>query len=310
MSFQSTAADTAQQPPANADAMVVFENVTKRFGGQNGQAAFTALGGVDLSVPRGSITGIIGRSGAGKSTLIRLVNGLETLTSGRVLVDGVDVGGLDENGLRQLRRSIGMIFQHFNLLASRTAYENVALPLEISGISSQEIKKKVQPLLDLVGLGDKANRYPAELSGGQKQRVGIARALATEPKLLLSDEATSALDPETTQSILELLRKINAELNLTVLLITHEMEVVKTIASQVAVIDKGLIVESGRTFDVFTAAKHETTRSLLSSSIGAKLPEWISGALKPQGGNEDRVLVRLIFFWCHGLPAADGASGQ
>jgi D-methionine transport system ATP-binding protein len=296
MSFQSTAGGTAQQPPAHADAMVVFENVTKRFGGQNGEAAFTALGGVDLSVPRGSITGIIGRSGAGKSTLIRLVNGLETLTSGRVVVDGVDVGGLDEQGLRQLRRSIGMIFQHFNLLASRTAYDNVALPLEIAGVSRQDIKKKVQPLLDLVGLGDKANRYPAELSGGQKQRVGIARALATEPKLLLSDEATSALDPETTQSILELLQKINSELNLTVLLITHEMEVVKTIASQVAVIDKGLIVESGRTFDVFTAAKHETTRSLLSSSIGAKLPEWISGVLKPQPDSGDRVLVRLIFF--------------
>ncbi len=198
-----------------------------------------------------------GAQGAGKSTLIRLVNGLETLTSGRVLVDGVDVSRLDEQGLRQLRRSIGMIFQHFNLLASRTAYDNVALPLEIAGVSRQDIKKKVQPLLELVGLGDKANRYPAELSGGQKQRVGIARALATEPKLLLSDEATSALDPETTQSILELLQKINSELNLTVLLITHEMEVVKTIASQVAVIDKGLIVESGRTFDVFTAAKHE-----------------------------------------------------
>lgn len=276
--------------------MVVFEGVSKTFGDPASDTSFTALAGVDYAVPRGSISGIIGRSGAGKSTLIRLVNGLERPSSGTVTVDGVDVGALDEAGLRGLRRSVGMIFQHFNLLSSRTAYDNVALPLEIAGVSKADIRKKVAPLLDLVGLGDKSGRYPAELSGGQKQRVGIARALATEPKLLLSDEATSALDPETTQSILELLKKINAELGLTVLLITHEMEVVKTIASQVAVIDRGLIVEQGTTFDIFTAPRHETTRSLLSSAVGVKLPHWVTSGLKPQAAPGDRVLVRLVFF--------------
>ncbi|CCF20534.1 D-and L-methionine ABC transporter, ATP binding protein [Pseudorhizobium banfieldiae] len=283
------------QSPA-AVPMVTFEEVTKRFGGTGNQPAFTALDGVSMVVPRGAITGIIGRSGAGKSTLIRLVNGLEKATSGRVVVDGVEVGSLPEPGLRDLRRQVGMIFQHFNLLSSRTAFDNVALPLEIAGMDRKAIRDRVAPLLDLVGLGDKSGRYPAELSGGQKQRIGIARALATEPKLLLSDEATSALDPETTQSILELLKTINRDLGLTVLLITHEMEVVKTIASQVAVIDKGKIVENGRTFDVFTAPQHETTRSLLSAAIGAKLPEWISSDLKQTPAEGDRALVRLIFF--------------
>jgi D-methionine transport system ATP-binding protein len=296
--FAANAAPPSAAPPGEtaSDPMVVFDAVTKTFGDPGGDTSFTALGGVDYVVPKGSISGIIGRSGAGKSTLIRLVNGLEKPSSGKVIVDGVDVGALDEAGLRTLRRSVGMIFQHFNLLSSRTAYDNVALPLEIAGVSKAEIKSKVGPLLDLVGLGDKSGRYPAELSGGQKQRVGIARALATEPKLLLSDEATSALDPETTQSILELLKKINAELGLTVLLITHEMEVVKTIASQVAVIDKGLIVEEGSTFDIFTGAKHETTRSLLSSAVGVKLPHWVTSGLKAEASAGDRVLVRLVFF--------------
>ncbi|TCV59094.1 D-methionine transport system ATP-binding protein [Neorhizobium sp. R1-B] len=282
-------------PHAAVQPMVSFEAVTKRFGSSE-QNQFLALDGVDLSVARGAITGIIGRSGAGKSTLIRLVNGLEKATSGRVVVDGIEVGGLSETGLRDLRRQVGMIFQHFNLLSSRTAFENVALPLEIAGLDGKAIRDKVAPLLDLVGLGDKSNRYPAELSGGQKQRVGIARALATSPKLLLSDEATSALDPETTQSILDLLKRINAEFGLTVLLITHEMEVVKTIASDVAVIDRGRIVEAGRTFDIFTGAKHETTRSLLSAALGTKLPDWIGSKLKPQPSIGDRILVRLVFF--------------
>jgi D-methionine transport system ATP-binding protein len=276
--------------------MVGFEAVTKRYGGAGNQPGFTALDGIDFAVPRGAITGIIGRSGAGKSTLIRLVNGLEKVSTGRVVVDGVEVGALSEGDLRGLRRQVGMIFQHFNLLSSRTAFDNVALPLEIAGMDRQAIRGKVGPLLDLVGLGDKANSYPAELSGGQKQRVGIARALATSPKLLLSDEATSALDPETTQSILELLKRINADLGLTVLLITHEMEVVKEIATDVAVIDKGKIVEQGRTFDVFTRPQHETTRLLLSSAIGAKLPEWIRSTLKTEAAAGDRVLVRLVFF--------------
>jgi len=274
--------------------MVTFEGVTKRYG--TAADAFLALDGVDMTVGRGAITGIIGRSGAGKSTLIRLVNGLEKATSGRVAVDGTEVGGLNDAGLRGLRREVGMIFQHFNLLSSRTAFDNVALPLEIAGLDRAAIRTKVGPLLDLVGLGDKAERYPSELSGGQKQRVGIARALATSPKLLLSDEATSALDPETTQSILALLKQINADLGLTVLLITHEMEVVKTIASHVAVIDRGRIVEQGPTFDIFTAPKHETTKILLSSTLGTSLPEWLRSGVKAAPSAGDRVLVRLTFF--------------
>ncbi|WEX77076.1 methionine ABC transporter ATP-binding protein [Sinorhizobium numidicum] len=279
-----------------ADASVVFDGVSKRFAASGESGAFTALDNVSLTIGRGSITGIIGRSGAGKSTLIRLVNGLEKPSDGKVLVDGVDVGALDEAGLRSLRRSIGMIFQHFNLLSSRTVFGNVALPLEIAGMDRRSIEARVRPLLDLVGLADKHGRYPAELSGGQKQRIGIARALATEPKLLLSDEATSALDPETTQSILELLKRINAELGLTVLLITHEMEVVKAVTSSVAVIDRGEIVERGHTFDVFTHPKHETTRALLSGLPGSKLPEAIARDLRPIAGVGDRIVVRLTFF--------------
>ncbi|RZS83354.1 D-methionine transport system ATP-binding protein [Phyllobacterium myrsinacearum] len=278
-----------------ADPMVAFEGVSKRFAAGRTSAEVAALDGVDLIVPRGSVTGIIGRSGAGKSTLIRLVNGLEKPTSGRVVVDGVDIAGLEEKKLRDVRRSIGMIFQHFNLLASRTAFDNIALPLEIAGIDRPTIEKRVTPLLDLVGLSDKRDRYPSELSGGQKQRIGIARALATEPKLLLSDEATSALDPETTRSILALLKTINKELGLTVLLITHEMEVIKTIADHVAVIDGGRIVEQGPTFDVFTGHTHATTRSLLGGLAGLHLPEFLTRQMveKPEPGL--RTILRIIF---------------
>jgi len=188
------------QPEAEAQpAAIRFERVGKIYTARKGVDPVAALEDIDLAVPEGSILGVIGRSGAGKSTLIRLVNGLETPTSGRVMVSGTEVSRLRGQGLRQARRSIGMIFQHFNLLSSRTAFGNVALPLEIAGIPWLDIAKRVGPLLDLVGLADKAHRYPAELSGGQKQRVGIARALATDPKVLLSDEATSALDPETTK---------------------------------------------------------------------------------------------------------------
>ncbi len=294
MTLPTAATSAVSQQRADVAPMVLFKGVTKRFG--DDANAFVALDGIDMAVDRGAITGIIGRSGAGKSTLIRLVNGLEKATTGEVVVDGTEVGGLSEADLRGLRREVGMIFQHFNLLSSRTAFENIALPLEIAGLDRAAIKAKVGPLLDLVGLGDKAERYPSELSGGQKQRVGIARALATSPKLLLSDEATSALDPETTQSILALLKQINADLGLTVLLITHEMEVVKTIASHVAVIDKGRIVEQGRTFDIFTAPRHETTRILLSSTLGIGLPEWLRSGVKAAPSAGDRILVRLTFF--------------
>ncbi|MEK1888145.1 MAG: methionine ABC transporter ATP-binding protein [Phyllobacterium sp.] len=275
--------------------MVAFEQVSKRFAAGRSSNEVIALDSIDLVVPRGSVTGIIGRSGAGKSTLIRLVNGLEKPTAGRVVVDGIDVAGLKEKDLRSVRRSIGMIFQHFNLLSSRTAFDNIALPLEIAGMDRQAIEKRVSPLLDLVGLADKRDRYPSELSGGQKQRIGIARALATEPKLLLSDEATSALDPETTRSILDLLRKINKELGLTVLLITHEMEVVKTIADHVAVIDGGRIVEEGPTFDVFTGPAHETTRALLGGLAGMRLPEFLTKRMEKAAQDGSRTILRVIF---------------
>ena len=289
------AANDEPQVHKSANPMVAFECVSKRFAAARSSAEVIALDSIDLVVPRGSVTGIIGRSGAGKSTLIRLVNGLEKPSSGRVLVDGVDVAGLDEKNLRSVRRSIGMIFQHFNLLSSRTAFDNIALPLEIAGVDRQSIEKRVAPLLDLVGLSDKRDRYPSELSGGQKQRIGIARALATEPKLLLSDEATSALDPETTRSILALLKQINKELDLTVLLITHEMEVVKTIADHVAVIDGGRIVEQGPTFDVFTGHAHETTRALLGGLAGMRLPEFLTSRMTEQPEPDSRTILRVIF---------------
>ena len=296
--------ETQQPAPAETgDALVRIENVTKVFPASRTSAAVTALDGIDLVAPRGSVTAIIGRSGAGKSTLIRLVNGLEKPTSGRVLVDGTDVAQLPEARLRGIRRSIGMIFQHFNLLSSRTVFDNVALPLEIAGVSRRDIAARVAPLIDLVGLADKRDRYPAELSGGQKQRVGIARALATEPKLLLSDEATSALDPETTQSVLELLSRINRELGLTILLITHEMEVVKRIADHVAVIDGGRIVERGTTFDIFSAPQHETTKVLLSGVPGMQLPDYVAARLTqeptPSSASAGETVLRIVFTGAH-----------
>ncbi len=282
-----------------APSVVQFEHVGKTFTARRGTPEVAALSDVNLSVPEGTIVGVIGRSGAGKSTLIRLVNGLERATSGRVVVDGTDITGLSEPGLREARRSIGMIFQHFNLLARRTAFENAALPLEIAGVPAREIKARVEPLLELVGLADKRDRYPAELSGGQKQRVGIARALAMRPRVLLSDEATSALDPETTNQILALLRKVNAELNLTVLLITHEMGVIKAVADRVAVLDGGRIVEDGPTYEIFARPRHATTRSFISALTGASLPPYIADRLRPEPIAGGQALVRVVFTGNH-----------
>lgn len=294
MALRSTELASAALLESGA-ASIQFENVSKRFAARGKGEEVRALSGIDLSVPSGSILGVIGRSGAGKSTLIRLVNGLETPSGGRVVVDGTEVSGLDERGLRQVRRRVGMIFQHFNLLSSRTAFDNVALPLEIAGIPKADIQKRVEPLLDLVGLADKRYRYPAELSGGQKQRVGIARALATEPTVLLSDEATSALDPETTRSILDLLSSINRELGLTILLITHEMSVIRDVAREVAVIDAGRIVEHGDVFDVFTQPQHATTRSFLGAETGYALPPYLAAHLKPEPVPGGAVALRILF---------------
>jgi D-methionine transport system ATP-binding protein len=231
-----------------------------------------ALAGVDLHVPSGQVFGVIGRSGAGKSSLVRVINLLTRPTQGRVRVDGKDLTALAPEQLRTARHGIGMIFQHFNLLSSRTVFENVALPLQLVHERPALIKIRVDELLDLVGLSALRNRYPAQISGGQKQRVGIARSLASSPKVLLSDEATSALDPETTRSILALLRQINRDFGLTIVLITHQMQVIKQVADRVAVIDAGRIVEQGAVIDVFTQPAHATTRSLVDEILPQELP--------------------------------------
>lgn len=251
--------------------MIKLNNITKIF--TLPDKKLTALDNVSLHVPKGQICGVIGPSGAGKSTLIRCVNLLERPTHGAVIIDDVDLTQLSDAELVKTRRQIGMIFQHFNLLTSRTVFENVALPLELENKSKAEIQEKTTALLALVGLSDKHNVYPANLSGGQKQRVAIARALASDPKVLLCDEATSALDPATTQSILKLLKEINRTLGITILLITHEMEVVKRICDQVAVIDKGRLIEQGTVSEIFSNPKTELAQEFISSTFHITLPE-------------------------------------
>ncbi len=251
--------------------MIKLNNITKIF--TLPDKKLTALDNVSLHVPKGQICGVIGASGAGKSTLIRCVNLLERPTHGAVIIDNVDLTQLSEAELVKTRRQIGMIFQHFNLLTSRTVFENVALPLELENKSKTKMQEKTTALLALVGLSDKHNVYPANLSGGQKQRVAIARALASDPKVLLCDEATSALDPATTQSILKLLKEINRTLGITILLITHEMEVVKRICDQVAVIDKGRLIEQGTVSEIFSNPKTELAQEFISSTFHITLPE-------------------------------------
>ncbi|MGR8011587.1 methionine ABC transporter ATP-binding protein [Streptomyces hypolithicus] len=246
--------------------MITTTGLTKVYPSRGREV--TALDGVDLYVRPGEVYGVIGQSGAGKSSLIRCVNLLERPTAGTVTVDGQDLTALAGRGrragneLREARSRIGMVFQHFNLLSSRTVQDNVELPLEILGTSRQARSRKARELLDLVGLADKAKAYPAQLSGGQKQRVGIARALAGDPKVLLSDEATSALDPETTRSILQLLRDLNQQLGLTVLLITHEMDVVKTVCDSAALMKKGRVVESGTVRELLATPGSELAQEL------------------------------------------------
>ncbi|CAN5489122.1 methionine ABC transporter ATP-binding protein [soil metagenome] len=246
--------------------MITFDTVSKTYAGAGGRAALT---GVSLSVAPGEVFGVIGASGAGKSTLIRLINGLETPSGGQVMVDGDDVAALGVEGLRALRRRVGMIFQHFNLLSSKTVAGNVAFPLKLAGRPEAEVKARTAELLARVGLSDFASKYPAQLSGGQKQRVGIARALATGPKVLLCDEATSALDPETTEQILELISTLNRELGLTIVLITHEMDVVRRVCDRVAVLEGGAVVESGPVEEVFLHPASATARRFVMEADGA-----------------------------------------
>lgn len=255
--------------------MIQLSHIEKTYDSPSGPVK--ALKGIDLTIERGEIFGIIGLSGAGKSTLIRCINILERPTAGKVIVDGQDMTAMSEKELRKARKNIGMIFQHFNLLSSATVYDNIAFPLRLSHTPEEEIKKKVLPLLDLVGLADKAHQYPSQLSGGQKQRVGIARALASEPKVLLCDEATSALDPQTTRSILELIQDINRKLSLTVVVITHEMQVIKDICDKVAVIENGVIAEQGTVLEVFTNPQKPITKDFISVLLSNELPAAFRG---------------------------------
>jgi D-methionine transport system ATP-binding protein len=254
-----------------------------------------ALKNVDLHVPAGEIHGVIGLSGAGKSTLIRCVNLLERPTSGSVEVDGQELTQLTAAELNQARHRIGMIFQHFNLLTTRNVYDNVALPLELMGMKRSTIRERVLPLLELTGLADKTRQFPAQLSGGQKQRVAIARALASEPRVLLCDEATSALDPQTTGSILTLLRKINHELGLTILLITHEMEVVKSICHRVSLISDGELVEEAEVGDFFTTPRTRLGREFLNDFLQLEPPKALVERLEEAPGKHTHPVVRLAF---------------
>ena len=274
-------------------ALIEIRNLCKTFG--TGSTAVHALEDVSLDIEAGEIFGIIGLSGAGQSTLVRCMNLLERPTSGTVTVDGADMTALSEKELRAARREIGMIFQSFNLLMQRNALANVRFPLELAGVPKKEANKRAQELLDMVGLGDRAEAFPAQLSGGQKQRVAIARALATNPKVLLCDEATSALDPTTTESILELLKNLNRQLGVTVVVITHEMRVVERICSRVAIIADSRIAEMGPVQDVFLNPQTEAAKKLVLPSRAGKL-EGFSSDSENRAVDECRGrLIRLAF---------------
>lgn len=251
-------------PGQEGRVLIRLENVSKRF--ETGGSTVEAVRNINLHMEKGSIYGIIGLSGAGKSTLVRCLNLLERPTEGKVYIEGTEITALPPRELREQRKKIGMIFQHFNLFASRTVFQNVAFPLHKSGLTKTQIKNKVNELLDLVGLGDKAKNYPSQLSGGQKQRVAIARALANDPQILLSDESTSALDPQTTKSILKLLKELNEKLHITIVVITHEMQVVKEICDKVYVMDRGEVVEDGDVFQVFANPKQQITKDFVDST--------------------------------------------
>lgn len=273
--------------------MIQLQSISKCY--QEGNQSFEALRNIHLHINKGEIFGIIGPSGAGKSTLLRCVNALEQPNVGSVLIDGTNILTLSPEKLRKTRRSIGMIFQHFNLLSSRTVYQNIAFPLEISGFNKQDIKDKVLKMAQLTGLETKLEQYPAQLSGGQKQRVAIARALISDGKILLCDEATSSLDPETTRSILELLVKVRNELGVTILLITHEMHVIKNICDRVALIENGEIIEQGETAEVFANPQTETAKRFVYSTLHIDLPEHLQRQLHHTVTPQSLTVLRLWF---------------
>ena len=286
--------------------MIEIRHLTKTFpsaDAQNGgPSTFDALKDVNITVRDGDIFGIIGMSGAGKSTLVRCINMLERPTGGTVVIDGQDIGRLTQKELRAIRHDVTMIFQGFNLLMQRTCLANICFPMELIGKKKSEAKARAMELLEIVGLPDKANAYPAQLSGGQQQRIAIARALATDPKILLCDEATSALDPNTTHSILQLIKKINAELGITVVIITHQMSVVEEICNRVAILDHGVVVEEGEVSEVFASPKSEAGKRLVFPQGGEELVDaGIPGGIPAAGNPTDRV-VRVVF---NGAHAAD-----
>ena len=283
--------------------IISFENLSKRYEKQ-GQT-FVALDNVTFKVNKGDVYGLIAISGAGKSTLLRMVNALETPTDGKVFVKGVDLTSLKEGKLREVRKGIGMIFQEFNLLETKTVFDNIAIPLVLRHESKQNIKSRVEELLKFVGLEDKAKALPGELSGGQKQRVGIARALATEPEILLCDEATSALDPDTTESILNLLARVNKELNVTILFVTHTIRVVQKLCNRVAILEHGKLVENGSVIDIFSKPKSTIAKRFVETVIPSKIPESIVAELKKYEANYK--VIRIFF---HAEHATDDVIWQ
>ena len=288
----------------NSDKTIIsFENLSKRYE-KKGQT-FVALDNVTFKVNKGDVYGLIGFSGAGKSTLLRMVNALETPTEGKVFVKGVDLTSLKESKLREIRKDIGMIFQEFNLLETKTVFDNIAIPLMLRHDNKQKIKARVEELLKFVGLEDKAKALPGELSGGQKQRVGIARALATKPEILLCDEATSALDPDTTESILNLLARVNKELNVTILFVTHTIRVVQKLCNKVAILEHGKLVENGSVIDIFSKPKSTIAKRFVETVIPSKIPESIVAELKKYEANYK--VIRIFF---HAEHATDDVIWQ
>lgn len=273
--------------------MIDLINISKNYTTPRG--SLTAIEDINLRIGAGDIYGIIGQSGAGKSTLLRCVNLLEKPTSGKVIVAGEDLTQLSPKALRQARHKIGMIFQHFNLLSSKTIYDNIAFPLELSGSSKKEIAMSITPLLELTGLADKKNAYPSHLSGGQKQRVAIARALVSQPHVLLSDEATSSLDPETTVSILQLLKNIRDQFKLTILLITHEMSVIKACCDRVGILLKGKLIEENEVGEFFAHPKTDTAKQFIASSLRQNLPANIESILLKEEKPDTHPVLRFWF---------------
>lgn len=273
--------------------MIEFRNINKEYTHKG--KTIRALADINLTIEAGEVFGVVGQSGAGKSTLIRCANFLETPTSGDVFVAGENLKTLSAKQLREKRHQIGMIFQHFNLLSARTVSDNIALPLELTGTPKDKIKARVKELLELTGLSDKDKHYPAQLSGGQKQRVAIARALSTQPKVLLCDEATSALDPETTDSILQLLKTINQQLGITILLITHEMEVVKKICHKVALIQGGYLVEHAPIDEFFSAPQSDAGKQFVAQALSLKIPDYIKERMVDTTTDKKIPVVKIFF---------------